>query len=117
VERHDARQRCDTADEVAELVIGAEQADGEPVGRLEERYQPAAPIDESVRIVDAGPDIVEINRRAGGYVDRILKGAKPGDLPIELPSKFDLAINLRTAQALGLAVDQSLRLRATELYS
>ena len=62
-----------------------------------------------------GPDLADINRRAGGFVDRILKGAKPGDLPIELPNKFDLAINLGTAKALGLEIDQSLRYRASEL--
>jgi putative ABC transport system substrate-binding protein len=67
-------------------------------------------------LMSYGPDLADINRRAGGYVSRILKGARPGDLPIELPSKFDLAINLRTAKALRLAVDQPLQLRATELY-
>jgi putative ABC transport system substrate-binding protein len=58
----------------------------------------------------------DINRRAGSYVDRIAKGASAADLPIELPSKFDLAINLRTAAALGLTVEPSLLLRATNVY-
>ena len=62
-----------------------------------------------------GPSLREAFRRCGGYVARILRGARPGDLPIERPEKFDLVINRKTARALGLAIPPALRQRADQV--
>ena len=66
-------------------------------------------------LIAYGPDSVSPYRRAAGYVDRILKGEKPADLPVQAPTKYELVINLKTAKALGLSVPQSLLSRANEM--
>jgi hypothetical protein len=66
-------------------------------------------------LLSYAPDPVDLYRRAASYVDRILRGERPGDLPVQLATKFEMVLNLKTAKALGLAVPASVLLRATEV--
>jgi putative tryptophan/tyrosine transport system substrate-binding protein len=73
------------------------------------------PLSEAGGLMFYGPDRRDQNRRAGIYVDKILRGAKPAELPVERPDKYDLVVNLKTAQAIGIAIPQSLLLRANRI--
>jgi putative ABC transport system substrate-binding protein len=87
-------------------IVDAARASGLPtMYQLRENVEAGA-------LMSYGPSLPELFRRAAAYVDRLLKGAKPADLPVEQPSKFELAINLKTAKALGLSVPPSLLQRA-----
>jgi putative tryptophan/tyrosine transport system substrate-binding protein len=65
--------------------------------------------------ISYGVDLADLYRRAASYVDRILKGAKPGDLPVQLPTKFELVVNLKTAKALGLTISEPFLQHADEV--
>ena len=66
-------------------------------------------------LLSYGPDYADLYRRAATYVDRILRGAKPAELPVQLPTKYEMVVNLKTAKAFGLTVPQSFLLRADEV--
>jgi putative tryptophan/tyrosine transport system substrate-binding protein len=93
----------------AKLIIDAATADRVPVMH----YWPGTA--EAGALASHGPNVLDNYRRAASYVDKILKGAKPADLPIEQPTTFELVINMKTAKTLGITIPQSLLLRASRV--
>lgn len=109
--------RRDGAQAVIQLASPLHAVHRTRVGELALKYRLPTSC-ETMQFVQAGcfmsygPSFPEMSRRAATYVDRILKGARPGELPVEQPTKFELAVNLKTASILGLTIPQSLLLRA-----
>ncbi len=108
------------ADALLVVYDGALRAKQELIAELAARYRlPSISGMEGFAVagglIQFGPSISDMARRAATFVDKILKGAKPGDLPIEQPTKFELVVNLKTAKALGLTIPQSVLIRADEV--
>jgi putative tryptophan/tyrosine transport system substrate-binding protein len=83
--------------------------------RLPTIYHQSEFVVDSGGLMSYGPDFRDLFKRSATYVDKILKGAKPSDLPVQQPTKFELVVNLKTAKALGLTVPQTLLLRADQV--
>jgi putative ABC transport system substrate-binding protein len=98
----------------AYVVLGREIAEQAVRSQIPTVFGERANVDDG-GLLSYGTNAVEVARRAADYVDKILKGAKPAELPVEQPTKFELVINLRTAKALGLAIPQSMMLRADHM--
>jgi putative ABC transport system substrate-binding protein len=102
------------------IVTGSAEVHHDLITTLAVRYKLPAVYNDRIFVVDGGlisygPDRMDQFRRAAGYVDRILKGEKPADLPVQAPTKYELTINLKTAKALGLDVPATLLARADEV--
>ena len=113
-----ARERAEGLLTTAESIFVAQRA---RVSELAVRYRLPAMYPYSIQVTDAGGlmaydvNYPDLERRAAAYVDKILKGAKPSDLPVQQPTKFALVINLKTAKTQGLTIAESFLLRADQL--
>jgi putative ABC transport system substrate-binding protein len=111
------RERVDTVMPVSSALFDAEKHRLVSLAakhRLPTMYE-HRPYPEAGGLMSYGPDIHDVFRRAAGYVDRILKGARPADLPVEQPTKFELVVNLKAARAMGLVIPPSVLARADRL--